>query len=495
MAEYCKTIRKIHQDDIIASLSNQLATLKTLSVCGCNISDKGKQLIMEVLTKTLLLERFDISNGGLNTIKAIAIIRVLRNLTSLKSFNLSNNAVYKETANDIAQFISNNPELEELNLSDNKISTGVLYIAVALSNINSIKSLDISNNCITVDCIEGVVSALAQCPSLKDLNMSNNLLTFTGIVKVAEALREHCSLQKLNLNNNLTSFHSEGEFLVDVILSTNQALVYLNVCGRNIRPRFTNDHFFPPPGTELTSARFLLQNLYLCLSPSFDMLTFNSTVMDIPDKFIKATEEICPIIDQSIVSYYVDHDGGTFYNQDHDFAIVVPPGAVSQGECIEIKTTASFLGPYQFPDECNPVSSFFWVSSNYTFKIPVYLIMSHYAVIKNVNDINSLCVLQACKYDLRSTTKEKKLMMKEILNGVYFDYKIRYCVAATTHFCSFSVQEKTKSSLSKRIRILCYDYRHHNEDAGEQTEQYITEVCFYPNSCSCSKVTYYITHT
>ena len=146
MAEYCKTIvmnRKTHQDDIVASLSKQLATLKILNVRGCIISDKGKELIMEILTKTTLLERFDISNGGLNTIKATAIIRVLKNLTTLKSFNLSNNTVYKETANDMAQFISNN-SLEELNLSDNNISTGVLHIAVALSNINSIKSLDIS---------------------------------------------------------------------------------------------------------------------------------------------------------------------------------------------------------------------------------------------------------------------------------------------------------------------------------------------------------------
>ena len=481
MADYSRTAagnRKTHEDDIFASLFNQLTILKTLNVHGCSISDKGKELIMAVLSKTISLENH-IPNSNLNTIKITEIVRILKNISSVKSFNLSSNA----------QFVSNNPVLEELNLSDNKISTGVLCIAVALS-IKFIRSLDISKNCITADYIEGIVSALALCPSLEDLNMSNNLLTFTGIVKVAEGLRGHCNLQTLNLNNNLTSFHSEGEFLVDVILSTNQSLVYLNVCGRNIRPRFTNDHFFPPPGTELTSARFLLQNLYLSRSPSFDMLTFKSAAIDVPDKFIKATEE-SPIVHQNIVSYYVDHEGGTFYNQDHDFAIVVPPGAVSQGECVEIKATASFLGPYHFPDDSNPVSSFFWVSSNYTFKIPVYLIMSHYAVIKDVNDINSLCVLQGCKYDLRSTTKKKKLMMTEILNEVYFDYKIRYCVAATTHFCSFGAHEKTEDSLPKRIKIHCYDYRYDDKDAGEQ---YITEVCFYPNSCSCSKVTYFTLH-
>ena len=480
--------RKTHEDAIFASLFNQLTILKTLNVHGCSISDKGKELIVAVLSKTILLENINMSNCNLNTIKVTEIVRVLKNVSSVKSLNLSSNAICEEAASDIAQFISNNPELEELNLSDNEISTGVLHIAVALLNI-FIRSLDISKNCITADYIEGIVSALAQCPSLEDLNMSNNLLTFTGIIKVAEGLRGHRNIQTLNLNNNLTSFHSEGEFLVDVILSINRSLVYINVCGRNIRPRFTNNHFFPPPGTELPSARFLLQNLYLSQSPSFDMFTFKSTSMNVRDKFIKATEESCRICDQNIVSYYVGHDGGTFYNQDHDFAIAVPPGAVSQGECVEIKATASFLGPYQFPDECDPVSSFFWVSSNYTFKIPVYLIMSHYAVIENVNDINCLCVLQApaCVHNI-SITNNEKLIMNEVLNGVYFDSEIRYCVLKTQHFCSFCAQGKGKGTLSKKFKVLRYDYKHYDEDIGEE---YITEVCFCPNNCDCSKVSNY----
>ena len=487
MAEYSRTAvgnRKTHEDEIFASLFNQLTTLKTLDVHGCNISDKGKQLIMTVLSKAILLENFNISNSNLNTIKATEIVRVLKNVSSVKSLDLSSNAICEEAASDIAQFISNNPLLEELNLSDNKISTGILHIAVALS-IKFIKSLDISKNCITDDYIEGIVSALAQCPSLEDLNMSNNLLTFTGIVKVAEGLRGHRYLQKFNLNNNLTSFHSEGEFIVDVILSINQSLVYLNICGRNIRPRFINGHFFPPPGTELTSARFLLQNLYLSRSPSFDMRTFKSTPMDMPDKFIKATEESCPIFDQNIALYYVDHNGGTIYNQDHDFAIIVPPGAVSQNEIVEIKATASFFGAYQFPNECHPVSSFFTISSDYTFKIPVYLIISHYAIIKNVKDLNSLCVLQAPAYMQNLSIKNnEKPEMKEVLNGVYFDRVIRYCLLAIQHFCVFSAHDKSNGTLSKKFNLLCYDYEyiHHDKEA------YITEVCFCPDNCECSEV-------
>ena len=432
VVEYCKTIenKRTHDDAIIIFLHEQLAMLRTLNVHGCNISDKGTELIMEILMNTTSMQSFNISNTKLNTIKAAAVIR---------AFTLS-----KAT----------------------------------------IKSLNISRNCITISCIENIASALAQCITLEDLDISHNLLTFTGIVKIAESLRGHQNLKNLNLSNNLTSFHSEGEFFIDVILSTNQSLVYLNMCGRNIRPRFGNNHLFLPPTTEL-STRFPLQNLYLSQLISFDMLTFKSNIMNMPDKCIKANREKCPF-DQSIVSYYVDHDGGTFYNQDHDFAIVIPPGAVLQGECVEIKATASYFGPYQFPSGYHPVSSFFWASSNYTFKIPVYLIMSHYAVIRNVNDIDGLCVLQAAAYAHdHSAIMERKPMMEEVLNGVHFDFKMRYCIIATQHFCSFSVQDKSDSSLPQKFKVLCYDYKHSNEDDGEK---YITDVCFCPNNCECSKV-------
>ena len=430
MIENCQVF-KIHKDNITGFLCNQLAKLKTLSLHGCHINEKGKDLIKILLMKTTLLENFDMSSGKLITIKAAEVIRVF-----------------------------------------------------ALSETTSIKSLDISRNYITDDHIEDVVSAVAQCQTLEELNISHNLLTFTSIIKITEGLRGHCNLQKLKLNDNLTSFHSEAEFLVDIILSANQSLIYLNICGRNIRPRLSYDQLFPPPNAEVMSTRFPIQNLYLSQFPSFDMFIFNSTIMNVPNSFIAAKEESCPIKDQYIVSYYVDHDGGTFYNQDHDFAIVVPPGAVLQGDCVEIRATASSFGPFQFPSGYGPVSSFFWASSDYTFKFPVYFIMSHYAVIKNVSDINGLCVLQARAHNLNITNGEK-LMMAELLNGVYFDCELRYCVITTQHFCSFSAQERSEGSLSKWFKVFCYEYSRPGES---NHEEYFTEVCFCPHNCDCSKV-------
>ena len=253
------------------------------------------------------------------------------------------------------------------------------------------------------------------------------------------------------------------------------------MCGRNIRPRFIDNHLYPPLSNEV--AKFPLQNLYLSRFFSIDTFAFDEPITDLPIKFIKATEG-CPILDQTTVSYYVDHDGGTFYNQDHDFAIVIPPGAILQGDCVEIQATASHFGPYEFSNEYHLISSFFWVSASYTFTIPVYLIMSHYAVIKSIEDIDNLCVLQACIYDLTVTSKGK-LVMKEISNGIYFDYDIRYCVLAVDHFCSYCLQKKLKS-IPDIFSSFYYTY--------DDDEAYIGEVCFCPWNRDCKQVTMYISY-
>ena len=158
-----------------------------------------------------------------------------------------------------------------------------------------------------------------------------------------------------------------------------------------------------------------------------------------------------------MISYQADCHGRVFHNHDHDFAIVVPPGAISQGECVEIQATTSWFGPYIIPKGFYPISSFFWVSANYEFKVPVYLLMNHYAKIRNLDDINKLHVLQssACHYD----SNDSCLVMSTFPDGdkVCFDYEIGYCVLATNHFCSFC-QAKSVKHIPEYLLAYYYTY-------------------------------------
>jgi len=426
--------------DIAVVVIKSLSMLKTLNLSHLNVTDQGSDMIATIIFKAVSLVTFDISHTRLNATKVININKALQNISSLQFLKMSKNFINDKAMDSIAAVIGNNHGMKYLDISGNKLSTNSLtQIVDALSIHNSIRVLDISNNDILFDQTKDLKATFATCSSLQELNLSQNSLMFTGVLTIAQALRNHPNLQVLLLNNNSISFLSACEFLVDVILSTNQSLVNLNVCGRNIRPRFIVNHLIPASIQEKHTG-FVLQNLYLsyylllsCILSSLD--NNKKTAEFTPDDFIKVTEK-CPFDNDYITSYFVDHNGGVFFNKEHNFSIVIPPVAVSQGDCIQIQATASRFGPYELPDGCFPISSYFWISATYTFNIPVYLILSHHANLRNVSDCSRLFALEACSRHTCVSEREM-LNMNKVYDGVFFDKKNGYCIVSTNHFCSY----------------------------------------------------------
>ena len=459
----------------------QLAHLIKLDISGCDVTDQGAEMITEVLLKTTSLKEFSIANAKLTTAVAIKILTALEKICSLQMLKLNNNDIEDEAANGIANVISNNHLLQKLNISCNKFSaSGLFPIIQTLSVSTNMKLLDISSNFknySSPDEREYLGITLPNCYTLQELNISNNFLTFTDVLKIAQAFRSHPTLQILNMSNNIISYFLECEFLMDLILSTNHVLANVNVCDRNIRPRFNDDCLFFPRNCDENSNRFMLQNLYISQYALLNRITPANTVgiPGIHTDYIVAKEK-CPVSCQSIISYYVDYSGGVFYNQEHDFAIVIPPNAVSQGESVQIQATASRFSQCKLPDGYHPISSHFWFSACYTFKLPVYLIMSHYAKIENLKDIDNLCVLHAYDHDLSS---EEEPVMQVVSSGVYFDYEISYCVFATDHFCSICLGKNNTHIPGKFVSFLY---------TNDTDREYFAEVCFCPAIGDCIKV-------
>ena len=451
--------------NITTLFAEQLRLLTTLNVSGYNITNQGVAMIATILLDAVLLSKLALSNTMLNSVKATTIFDSLKNISSLKVFNISHNDIDDGATDSITAVISNNVKMEIVNLSHNKLSyNGVLKVVSLLPH--SIKTIDISGNVIVCDTIGNLATALSNCPVLQQLSISQNLLSLSNVLTIAQYFRNHPTLQSLDLSGNNISFFSACEFIIGIILSVNQKVVNINVCGKNIRPRCT-DHLSPPK-TDTNFNMLILQNI----------LSSRHSSLNIQTNFIKVTET-CSIFSNDIISYYVDHHGGTFYNQYHSFAVVIPPGAVAQGDCVEIQGTANYFSPYVIPDGFYPISSYYWVSANYVFKFPVYLIMSHYAKIRSVEDIDNLHVLHKCAQDVTITNDD--LMMSTICDGVYFDNDIGYCVLATDHFCSYC-QAKNVKSIPEYLTACYCTYDEPSSGA------LIAEVCFCPSSSECIKV-------
>ena len=455
----------------------QLALITKLDM---SVINQGADMITKVLLTTYSLKELNIANAKLKTTIAIKLLTTLE-IFSLKVLRLNNNDIDDEAADCIAALISHNCLIEELNISCNKFSAnGLIPIIQALSIAKNVKLLNISSNfkdCCSTDEVKLLSTTLAECSTLRELNVSNNLLTFSNVLKIAEALRNHPNLETFNISNNITSYFLECEFLMDIILSTNHLLTNINVCGRNIRPRFNDECLFFPPNCTENSDRFILQNLYFT---QYALVNMHAQTANSAGKSIgfNDSEEKYPIYREKIVSYCVDHNGGTFYNEDHDFAVVIPPGAVSQGDRVQVQATANRFSHYKLPDGYHPISSYFWLSACYTFKIPVYLIMSHYAKIRYLEDIDSLCVLHACDHDM---TSEEELVMKKVPSGVYYDYEIGYCAFTTDHFCSICLANENEF-IPKQFLAFLY--------TKDTDKDYSAEVCFCPAICDCKEVNY-----
>ena len=379
--------------------------------------------------------------------------------TMLTTLNISGCKMTDQEVVAIMTAMMKNVSLENFAIKYDKIRSVMI-------NKSFLRVLDVSNNFITS---EALAVAVSESTTLEELNLSQNILTFSSVVKIAQCLTNHCSLKVLDLSDNVVSFPSASEFIVDIILSVNQKLVSLNVCGRNIRPRFVYSYLSPPSThwNKSSSSEFVLQDLYLLQHFPSNCYTHS--------KLIRANET-CPISKEDICSYYVDHKGGMFYHH-HNFGIFVPPGAVLQGDFVEVQATSSHFGPYEIPNGFYPISSFFWISANYTFKVPVYVIMSHNANIRNIEDISHLSVLKTGGFIVAG----EKYIMTQVTNGVYFDNKIGYCVLATDHFCSYTQAKDTKA-IPEFLRASYFTY----DVIGNA---HIAEVCFCPSNCrDCEKV-------
>ena len=433
-------------------------------------------MIAAILLETVSLINLDLSNTTLNTYKVTKFSDALKNILTLRLLKINNNDIDDGASDSIATFINESSSIKKINFSHNRLSyTGVLNITNAL--MKSINTYDISHNVIKSDNMVILATALSKCPVLQELNISHNMLNLSNVLTIAQHFRHHPTLQTLDMTNNI-SFPSACEFIVDVILSVNKALIHLDVCGRNIRPRYTKD-YLSPFTYENDLTKHALQTLSsLQYSPS-----------DIQTNVIKVTET-CPISNGDIVSYYVDHLGGVFCNKNHNFAIVIPPGAVSQGHCVEIQATANCFSPYVIPDGFYPISSYVWVSADYTFNIPVYVVMTHYAKVTSLEDVASLHVLQSPAY--YSDTTNKNQMMRPLTDGFYFDIEIGFCVLTTNHLCSFC-QAKGIKHIPEYLTAFYYTYDK-SSTYPHIDGSHIAEVCFCPSNSECKQVGIYVLH-
>ena len=222
---------------MVVNALKQFTTLKELDLIdNQNRSEELAPALTSIISHNKCMESLLLSGNNLNDDGIIKIAQSLCKHNKLKMINLRSNNITEKAAEALASIISSNTGLIKLYLGNNKIQLGVITISTALTNISSLKVLDLENNNIPKEAADELSAAIRVNNSLEKLWLDGNHLG-SSTVMIVNALKQVTTLKELSLNDNqnrgeelapaLTSIISHNKSIEILLLNDN----YLNDDG------------------------------------------------------------------------------------------------------------------------------------------------------------------------------------------------------------------------------------------------------------------------
>ena len=214
----------------VAKALQHISSLRSLDLGNNNISEEVAGELALAISANECLEEMRLYNSKL-TLSAIVILQSLSNITTLKYLNIKNNQITEEAGEALASVVMHNTRLEELHVSGNNLGKGMLTVAKALQHISSLRSLDLGNNNISEEVAGELALAISANECLEEMRLYNSKLTLSAIV-ILQSLSNITTLKYLNIKNNQIT-EEAGEALASVVMH-NTRLEELHVSGNNL---------------------------------------------------------------------------------------------------------------------------------------------------------------------------------------------------------------------------------------------------------------------
>ena len=198
--------------------------------------------LTEVITCSCFLECLEISDCRLSDLQVAAVATGLSKLSTLRHLNLSYNQIITDsTALKISSVITINLSLKSINLSNCYLQeSGIKIIAEALASLTSLRSIDLSKNKITYNCMQIVAAAITGNFLLEHLNLGHcfeydgTTTSTRGVNNILSMLTRLTSLKHLDLHS--TYINDDTSKLLPVVISNNnKSLCYLDLTDCELR--------------------------------------------------------------------------------------------------------------------------------------------------------------------------------------------------------------------------------------------------------------------
>ena len=216
----------------VVSALKKLSMLKELHLSNNNRNIVLGSTLASVIRSNKFMETLVLNNNGLNDNGLIRITQSLCRHSTLKVFDLQNNNITEESAEALASVISSNNRLEKLNLSNSQLQLGLLKVAAAMTNISSLKFLDLQNNSITEQGAKVLSAAIRVNCSIEQLFLANNYI-FSSMAVIGKACCQISSLKVLEVMNTgiIEAFAND----LAAVIRCNTSIQFLSISENNLQ--------------------------------------------------------------------------------------------------------------------------------------------------------------------------------------------------------------------------------------------------------------------
>ena len=216
---------------LILQALNKISTLKVLNLQGNQMTEEVSKLLASVISNNPNMEQLFLDNNYIG--KGILVIaKALQQVNSLKVLSLGNVNMPKDVSGELALAIQCNRYLNTLHLNDNNLQSSAVFILQKLSKISSLNVLNLQSTQLTDEVGVYVSSAICENTELMELSLDNNNIG-KGILDIIKALQQLNSLQVLGLGNTGMPQSITNE--VALVIEHNQWLNTLHLYGNNLQ--------------------------------------------------------------------------------------------------------------------------------------------------------------------------------------------------------------------------------------------------------------------
>ena len=142
-----------------------------------------------------------------------------------------------------------------------------------------------------------------------------------------------------------------------------------------------------------------------------------------------------------------DHSGGRLTSRDGDLKLIIPEGAIKDGDLVTLYIATDLYDSFKLPSHCHLASPYYWISAtgSYRFYKPVQVEFEHFAVVTACDP--SHYQLLTCEDDDESHT------MRPVDYDLDFRVQgnISLCTFYTYHFCSHCLCHNCKDPIINKI--------------------------------------------